>query len=296
MSVIWLRTAAALYACGLLYALIYLFLGSTTVAVTAARGSNFEIPRRSGLRGFFGTMDLFPAALIAFGAGAILQLVAIVELWSETGHLPLNNFYETSTVCAFLIAVLFLAGYSYYRIPSFGVCIFPLVFFMTLIGVTEFPVAPWSPQVRSAWLVIHISTVLIGYAALIFSAIASIYYLLQERQLKRKDVTPAANRLPPLATLDRIITQSMNTGFVFITVGTATGVVWAFQIERGADWIGNPKIAFFLFTWAFYLAMIFLRISAGWRGRRMAWLAVGVLGCSLITWATHMTLRSLWLR
>ncbi len=266
MSVIWLRTAAALYSCGLLYALVYLFRKTTR---------------------------LFTPALIAFGAGAVFQFVAIVELWSETGHLPLSNFYETSSVCAFLIAVLFLLGYSYYRIASFGICIFPLVFFMTLIGATEFPVAPWSPQVRNIWLILHISTVLIGYAALIFSAIASVYYLLQERQLKRKAVAPSANRLPPLATLDRIITQSMNTGFVFITLATITGVIWAF-IERGTNWIGNPKIDFFLFTWAFYLAMIFLRISSGWRGRRMAWLVVGVLGCSLITWATHMSLRSLW--
>ncbi len=296
MSVIWLRTAAALYGCGLLYALIYLFFGNTASAARVASGNSLEVHQPLGRRGFFGNRDLFPAALIAFGTGAVFQFVAIVELWSETGHLPLNNFYETSSVCAFLIALLFLLGYSYYRIASFGVCIFPLVFFMTLIGVTEFPVAPWSPQVRSMWLVIHISTVLIGYAALILSAIASIYYLLQERQLKRKNVTPSSNRLPPLATLDRIITQSMNTGFVFITLGTATGLIWAFQIERGADWMGNPKIAFFLFTWAFYLAMIFLRISAGWRGRRMAWLAVCVLGCSLITWATHISLRSLWPR
>ena len=268
MSVIWLRTAAALYSCGLLYTLVYLFRKSTR---------------------------LFLPALIAFGAGTLFQLVAIVERWAETGHLPLNNFYETSSVCAFLLAVLFLLGYGFYRIASFGIGIFPVVFFMTLIGSTEFPVTPWSPQVRSVWLVIHVATVSIGYAALIFSAIASIYYLLQEKQLKRKNVTPSANRLPPLATLDRIITQSMNTGFVFITLATVTGVIWAF-IERGTDWIGNPKIAFFLFTWAIYLAMIFLRNSAGWRGRRLAWLAVGVLGCSIITWATHVTLRSLWPR
>lgn len=266
MSVFWLRTAAALYSCGLLYALVYLFRKSTR---------------------------LFFPALLAFGAGAVFQLVSLVERWVETGHLPLNNFYETSTICAFVIAVLFLLGYGRYRISIFGVCIFPLVFFMTLIGATEFPIEPWSQQVRNIWLVIHVSTVLIGYAALIFSAIASIYYLLQERQLKRKDMTPSTNRLPPLATLDRIITQSMNTGFVFITLATVTGLIWAF-LERGANWIANPKIAFFLFTWAFYLAMIFLRISAGWRGRRIAWLAVGVLGCSIITWVTHITLRSLW--
>ena len=266
MSVIWLRTAAAFYSCGLLYALIYLFRKSAR---------------------------LFQPALIAFGIGSIFQLVALVERWVTTGRLPLDNFYETSSTCAFLLAVLFLLAYWRYRVASFGVCIFPLVFFMTLIGVTEFPVSPWSPQVRNVWLVLHVSTVLIGYAALIFSATASVYYLLQERQLKRKDVKPSANRLPPLATLDRIITQSMNTGFLFITLATATGVIWAFN-ERGTNWITDPRIAFFLFTWAFYLAMIFLRISAGWRGRRMAWLAVSVLGCSIITWATHMSLRSLW--
>ncbi len=266
MSIIWLRTAAALYFCGLIYVLIYLFRKSTR---------------------------LFTPALIAFAMGAVFHLVSLVELHAETGTLPLNNFYETSSTCAFVIALFFLGTYAYYRISILSVCIFPLVFFMTLIGATEFPVASWSSsQVRNIWLTIHIATVLIGYAALVFSAVASIYYLLQERQLKRKDVSPSANRLPPLGTLDHLISQSMNLGFVFITIGTVTGVVWAF-IDSGTRWIAEPQIAFFLFTWAFYLAMIFLRISAGWRGRRIAWLAVSVLGCSIITWATHIGFRSL---
>jgi len=265
MSVLWLRTAAALYSCGLLYALIYVFRKST---------------------------GLFTPALIAFAVGTVFHLVSIVELRAETGHLPLNNFYETSSFCAFLIAALFLFVYSYYRIAIFGVCLFPLVFFMTLIGATEFPVAAWNtPQVRNVWLIVHITTVLIGYAALILSAVASVYYLLQERQLKRKDVRPSSNRLPPLATLDRVITQSMNAGFVFVTIAAATGVVWA-SIQSGTAWILDPKIAFFLFTWAFYFAMIILRASAGWRGRRIAWLAVSVLGCSIVTWATHVGLRT----
>jgi ABC-type transport system involved in cytochrome c biogenesis permease subunit len=263
MSVVWLRTATALYSVGLLYALVYLFRKTTW---------------------------LFTPALLAFGAGTVFHLVTLVELRADTGHLPINNFYETSSICAFLIAVLFLLAYSYYRVAILGVCIFPIVFFMTLIGATEFPVASWtSPQVRNVWLVMHVSTVLVGYAALILSAVASIYYLLQERQLKRKAVTPSFNRLPPLATLDRLITQTMNAGFVFITLGTVSGVVWAF-IDSGTRWILNPKIGLFLFTWAFYLAMIFLRVSAGWRGRRIAWLAVSVLACSIITWATHVGL------
>ncbi len=147
-------------------------------------------------------------ALIAFGAGTVFHLVSIVELWVSTGHLPLNNFYETSSLCAFLIAVFFLVAYSQYQIAVFSVCLFPLVFFMTVIGATEFPVEKWSEQARNRWLVVHIGSVMIGYAALFFSAVAAVYYLLQERQLKRKSVIPAANKLPPLGTIDRIISQS----------------------------------------------------------------------------------------
>ena len=165
---------------------------------------------------------------------------------------------------------------------------------MTLIGATEFPVAAWSsPTVRSAWLLLHITFVLVGYAALILAAVASIYYLVQESRLKSKRTLQGPAGLPPLATLDRIISQSMNIGFGFITAGTVTGLVWAF-IENGTHWIMNPEIAFFLFTWLFYFAMIFLRVSAGWRGRRIAWMAVSVLGCSIITWVTHLGIRSIW--
>jgi ABC-type uncharacterized transport system permease subunit len=265
MSVVWLRVAAALYSCGLLYALVYVFSKSTR---------------------------LFRPALIAFAVGTVFHLVSLVEFRVANGHLPLTNFYETSSICAFLIAVAFWLAYSYYQVAIFSVCLFPLVFFMTLIGATEYPVAPWSSQqVRNAWLVVHITTVLFGYAALTLAAVASLYYLLQEDQLKKKKLPSGSNRLPPLATLDRLITQSMNVGFVFITIATATGVIFAF-IESGTRWISDPKIAFFLFTWAFYLAMIFLRTSAGWRGRRMAWLAVSVLVCSMVTWATHYGLGS----
>src|ERR1700747_1070747 len=139
MSVVWLRTATALYSLGLLYALVSLF-GKTS--------------------------RLFTPALVAFGVGTVFHLVALIEFRAETGHLPLNNFYETSSICAFLIAILFLLAYSYYRVAILGVCIFPIVFFMTLIGATEFPVTSWtSTQARNIWLVAHISTVLIGYAA-----------------------------------------------------------------------------------------------------------------------------------
>ena len=103
--------------------------------------------------------------------------------------------------------IFFLLAYGYYRVSIFAVCLFPLVFFMTLIGATEFPVTSWtSPQVRSAWLLVHVGTALIGYAALVLAAMGAMFYLVQERQLKRKEGPVTRKRLPPLATLDQLIT------------------------------------------------------------------------------------------
>ena len=101
-----------------------------------------------------------------------------------------------------------------------------------------------------------------------------------------------AHPLPPLGTLDNLISNSMAFGFVFITLGLVAGSAWAF-IESGTDWIRDPRIALSFITWGFYLAMVFLRASAGWRGRKAALMAVAVLCCSALTWAAHVGLRSM---
>lgn len=261
MSTIWLRAATALYACGLLYSLLALF--------------------RKDAR-------LFPAAFATFVVGTVLHLVSIVELGIEIRQFPVSNFYETSSLCAFLIALFFLIAYGMYRVSTFSICIFPLVFFMTLIGAMEFPVASWSNlQLRDAWLLIHIVAILIGLAAASIAAVSAVFYLLQENQLKRKEPRTFFDRLPPLDTLDLLVTRTMNAGFVFVTIGTVTGITWAF-VEAGAGWITYPRITFSLITWTFYLALVYLRTAAGLRGRRAAWMALAVIGCSVLTWVTHL--------
>ena len=72
-----------------------------------------------------------------------------------------------------------------------------------------------------------------------------------------------------MGTLDKIITKAMGFAFAFITLSIVAGSTWAF-IESGTRWIGDAKIAISMITWGFYLVMIFLRTSAGWRGRKAA--------------------------
>ncbi|MEK7406239.1 MAG: cytochrome c biogenesis protein CcsA [Acidobacteriota bacterium] len=267
MSVLWLRVAAGLYSLGLLNAILMV------------------LHRR---------VRLFRIALGAFTAGALLQLVSIVEQTAVSGHFPANNFFESASLCAFLSAALFLFVYWRYRLESLSVFIFPLVFLLTLVSVLGSPApSSWGGAgVRDAWLVAHVTLVLVGYAALLITAVAAVAYLLRERQLKRKVPHPHTDRLPALGTLDELISRGMTLGFVFITLAVIAGSTWA-SIEAGTRWIGDARIVISLATWGIYLVMVFLRVSAGWRGRKAAIMVLTVLGCSALTWAAHTSLRAL---
>jgi ABC-type uncharacterized transport system permease subunit len=170
MSVIWLRVAAGLYSLGLLHAILTL------------------VRRRE---------HLFRVALGAFALGSVFHFVSIVEEGIVNHRCPITNFYETLSMCAFLIVVLYLCVHWRYKLESLSVFIFPLVFVAALVATLGNPVSAWSsPVVRNAWLTVHIVLVLLGYAALLLTAVASLVYLFQERELKtkrpRKFLLPAA--------------------------------------------------------------------------------------------------------
>jgi len=266
MSTLWLRVAAALYAVGLVHSLLVILRGRAY---------------------------LFAPALGAFRVGVVLHVVSIVEEAFYTGHFPANNFFESVTMCALLIALVFLFVYWRYQFGGFSVFLFPLVFVMTLLGGLGNLAPSWSsPAVRDAWLLVHVALVLVGYAALLLMAGASVFYLIQERNLKSKSPRVLKDRIPPLGKLDEIISWSMGLGFVLITLSVLAGITWAF-VETGTRWIREPKIIISLITWAFYLVVVFVRVSVGWRGRRAAVMSITLLAFSAVTWAAHSGLRSL---
>jgi ABC-type uncharacterized transport system permease subunit len=269
MSAIWLRVAVVLYSVGLLHSIM---------AVLGRR------------------LQVFRPALVTFGVGVVLHMVSLVEstVWMRSA--PLHNSYESASSCALLIALLFLVVYWRYKIETLSVFLFPLVFILTLVGSLGTPVGTWTnPTLRDALLMVHVALVLTGYAALLVTATSSIIYLLQERHLKTKDPGVLTDRLPPLGTMDELISSSMAIAFVLITLAVIVASIWA-SVESGARWIREPKIVISLLTWGLYLAMTYLRVTVGWRGRKAAYMSVVVVGCSALTWAAHMGLRSLFIR
>lgn len=268
--ILWLRVATALYAVGLTHCVLVIF-------------------NRSSER-------FFRVALNAFCVGVILHTVSFTELAIQRGRLPLDNFFQSISAFALFTAIVFLLAYWRLQFEGLGLLLFPLVFVATLVADLGQPVGTWAhPAVRDAWLLAHVLLILVGYAALGLAAVASVFYLLQEKRLKRRRELGWLGKFPPLGTLDRVLTHSIGLAFLCITLGVIVGSTWAF-VESGTRWIRDPKITVSLLTWGFYLVMVFLRSAAGWRGRKAAVMVLVVVCCSAVTWAAHVGLKPLLVR
>src|ERR1035441_5672093 len=126
MSVIWLRVAAAFYSLGLLHAILTL------------------VRRRE---------HLFRVAMTAFTLGTVFHFVSIIEEGIVNNRCPIANFYETLSMCALLVAFVYLGVQLRHYVESLSVFIFPLVFVMSLVATLGNPVSAWSsPIVRTTWL------------------------------------------------------------------------------------------------------------------------------------------------
>lgn len=260
MAIVWLRVALALYGLGLLYVLV-------------ALSRTKEVLNR--------------IALHAAYLGMVFHFVAIAEAVHQSGEPGLASLSLGASVLGFLIMVVFLLVYMVYQTTSPGIVVFPLVFLLTFVAATgQEPFVLTSATARTGWLVAHIALILAGYAALVLSFAASLIYLIQERALKSKRPGGLFSRLPALQVTDEIGFRSLLLGFPFMTAGLIAGMVIA-QARFGHVDFRDPKILLSLLMWAVYLVLLYTRWSAGWRGRKAAFLAATAFGMAIVAWAAN---------
>ena len=92
--------------------------------------------------------------------------------------------------------------------------------------------------------------------------------------------------LPPLDTLERIAHATLLFGFPCMTLGLLVGSLLA-QESVGPAYFFDPKVLLSFAMWILYVALLYIRRSAGLRGRRAAYLSSGVFVVMLIVWAAN---------
>jgi len=259
MPLLWLRVALVFYGVGLVYALLAL----------ARKGE-----------------PLARVIMPAFGLGLTFHFVSLAELTVEQGHLAPSTQNHAESLLAFLVGAVFFAFWIKYKTVSPGIFVFPLVFLLCLLGTIGQQSAEFtSPLLRRGWIFVHVTLIFLGYAALFLSFVASMLYLVQERRLKSKKMGKWL-RLPPLEVIDEIGYRALILGFPFITLGLMAGAIVA-QEQFGAGFFRDPKIALSIMVWVIYMVLLFTRWSAGWRGRKAAFLSTFAFVAAICTWAAN---------
>jgi ABC-type uncharacterized transport system permease subunit len=214
-------------------------------------------------------------------AGFILHSAALIADWVIDGHYPLFFIRETLSFLAWALVAVYMIVLSRYRAQALGVFTMPLISLLTFVALVSQADPPGTPAAFSTTLLfpIHTTLLIFAYAAFFVVFMASVMYLLQERELKLKTFSAIFHRLPSLSTINQVATTSAIFGLTLLTLGIASGMVWS-SSRFGRIWANDPKEIFALLTWMLYFALLIYRSSASWRGRNAAWL--GVAGFALV--------------
>ena len=222
---------------------------------------------------------------LAMGTGFVLHTAALIADWAIYGEYPLFYLREILAFLAWTLIASYALVLYRYRARPLGTFILPLVsvlIFVAIITRSE-PTGSGPAEAlgisASRLFPLHASLLFFAYAAFFVVFVASIMYLLQERELKLKKFSAIFHRLPSLTTVNEIATSSAAIGLTLLTVGIATGMVWS-SSRDGRLWHNDPKEIFAALTWLLYLFLILYRSTSSWRGRRAAWM--GVVGFVLV--------------
>lgn len=231
----------------------------------------------------FKTPKLGNIATVFTALAWFVQTAGLGLRWIESyqlgiGHAPLTNMYESVVFFAWTIILLYLLIEWKFKTKIIGAFAVPFAFlamaYASFSTDLNKAINPLVPALQSNWLIAHVVTCFVGYAAFAVAAALGIMYLLKNKS-SEDDATSSSisSRFPSPAVIDDIIHKTMVFGFIWLTGGIITGAIWA-NSAWGTYWSWDPKETWSLITWFFYAIILHARYTRGWSGTRIAFLAI----------------------
>ena len=251
-------------------------------------------------------------AKVGFISVCVANLAIFTNLgsrWLENGYFPLSNLYESLLFFTWGITAITVVIERNIAISLIGAVTSPLSLFVIGFATLSLPegmqkAAPLVPALKSNWLMMHVSIMMLSYSTLITGSLLSILFLVltlgknvslqgsslggtnleqvETRNMSmavlegtintNKEKLRSSDSLSLLETLDNLSYRIIGLGFPLLTTGIIAGAVWANE-AWGAYWSWDPKETWALITWFVFAAYLHARITKSWQGKRPAILA-----------------------
>ena len=241
-------------------------------------------------------------------AAANLCLTAqLVLRWLDSGHFLISNLYESLCFLAWGCTLTQLLVERSWPSPLVPAAATPMALGCVAFASFALPdtlqeASPLVPALRSSWLVMHVSVIMLSYAALLVGSLLSMAVLFTDRgnvlELRSSSIGSGGFRQAQLASagadgssaqvelssvampiaeqLDSLSYRTITVGFLLLSVGLVSGAVWANE-AWGSWWSWDPKETWALICWLVYAAYLHTRLIRGWQGRKPAFVAVAGL-------------------
>ncbi|MFF9914920.1 c-type cytochrome biogenesis protein CcsB [Streptomyces sp. NPDC013457] len=274
--------------------------GATTVLVrpkvaVRAAGGQRDVPDGAGAHGGDEQGDLSGRIAISLTALAFLvEFGGVLTRALSVQRAPWGNMYEFNVTFSTVAVGVYLALLALkMHVRWLGLFLITTVLLDLGVAVTVLYTASDQlvPALHSYWLYIHVSTAILCGAVFYIGAVSALLYLFKDsyenklanRGAPGRFATSVLDRLPSSASLDK---------FSF-RVNAAVFPLWTFTITAGAIWAGDawgrywgwdPKETWSFITWVAYTCYLHARATAGWKGRKAAYLALVAFGCWLFNY------------
>ncbi len=131
--------------------------------------------------------------------------------WLEAGYFPLSNLYESLFFLAWGITAMHFVAEKMSRSRLVGVVTAPIAMAITAFAALTLPdemqaSAPLVPALKSNWLMMHVSVMMLSYATLMVGSLLAIAFLVvtrgQQIELKGSSIGTGAYRIGRASSLE----------------------------------------------------------------------------------------------
>nr|YP_009162311.1 cytochrome c biogenesis protein [Scutellaria baicalensis]YP_010248441.1 cytochrome c biogenesis protein [Scutellaria rehderiana]UNP49514.1 cytochrome c heme attachment protein [Scutellaria grandiflora]AKJ77160.1 cytochrome c biogenesis protein [Scutellaria baicalensis]AVA08985.1 cytochrome c heme attachment protein [Scutellaria baicalensis]AVA09072.1 cytochrome c heme attachment protein [Scutellaria baicalensis]QTK21599.1 cytochrome c biogenesis protein [Scutellaria rehderiana] len=245
--------------------------------------------------------------------GIIMTFLCITGLlishWISSGHFPLSDLYESLIFLSWSFSFIYIVPYFKKNQNLLSTIIGPSAIFsqgfatsglLTQIHESKILV----PALQSEWLIMHVSMMIFGYAALLCGSLLSVSLLVITVRKQRKFFSTSNHLLNLNETFllgeieymneqrnvlektsffsprnyyrSQLIQQFdywsyrvISLGFIFLTIGILSGAVWANE-AWGCYWNWDPKETWAFITWIVFAIYLHTRTNRKRKGTNSA--------------------------
>nr|YP_009435722.1 cytochrome c biogenesis protein [Lobelia thermalis]ATG25724.1 cytochrome c biogenesis protein [Lobelia thermalis] len=229
----------------------------------------------------------------------------LVTRWIYSGHFPLSDLYESLIFLSWSLSLIHIVAYFKKKKNLSGITVSSTSFtqgFATsgILTETHKPEI-LIPALQSEWLIMHVSMMILSYAALLCGSLLSAALLVftfrnkshrffklieslsfEEIQSSRETSPILTNtsffsgknyyKAQLIQQLDFWSYRVISLGFLFLTIGILSGAVWANE-AWGSYWSWDPKEIWAFITWMIFAIYLHTRTTKNFPGENSAMVA-----------------------